>query len=538
MFWKDFMKQVRDLFWIIPSSLVLGLAFSLLGPGTWWIGWLAYFVATALGLLAISALWRSTGSSHVLLIMMLLAVFLRMGLGIAFSYVLPASGNDTFIHKAGYVVRDAYSYDNEAWKLASSGDPLWRAFDTAYKSQNQYDDQYGGLLFFHSLIYRFVSPDAQRPWLLILISALACAIGAGIAWKGVKKIWGEPMAWIVAWIMALYPESLLAGSSAVREPFLILFSVMIFWGLVDWLANRHRPAWAWMAGGTLGLLLFSPGTAVAVLFILGIWAWLGQQERRIKWWWFAGIGALLIMAIILLGEVVGGALQVPSGPLSNLLNWLRYSINYSAYVTWHNSGWLQRIFSSLPEVFHVPFIIVYGIAQPVLPAAIVDDAVWPMRVLGILRGLGWYALLPFLVYVIRPIFKTPEKRERLAWLWLFLAVWVWIILASARAGGDQWDNPRYRMILLFFEAGLAGYALYWARQHRDPWLWRILAVEGVFLLVFLDWYGRRFIYGGVENFSFVGMVVLIISVSVLILAGGWVWDKWLKPLKERNKKTR
>ncbi len=96
-----------------------------------------------------------------------------------------------------------------------------------------------------------------------------------------------------------------------------------------------------------------------------------------------------------------------------------------------------------------------------------------MRVLGILRGLGWYALIPFLLYSLRPIWKLADrvgvalslskgaahKRERLAWLWLWLATWSWILLSSFRAGGDQWDNPRYRVILLLLQAALAAKAL-------------------------------------------------------------------------------
>ncbi len=515
---------LHDLIWVLPTSLVFGLALSLLGPGIWWIGWLAYFFISVLGLLAISALWRSAGSRAMLLVILLLAVFLRLGLGMAFSYILPVYGNDSPVQKAGYPTRDSFSYDNEAWKLASSEDPLWQAFNPEYKSQNQFNDQYGGLLFLHSLVYRFLSSDAQRPWLLVMLSALASALGVALAWKGAQKKWGESVAWILAWIMALYPESLLAGSIAIREPFLILFSSMVFWGMVNWLADHRRPAWAWMVGGTLGMFLFSPGTAVAVIFTLVIWAWLGQLDRHIKWWWFAVTGVAMILAVFLLGEIAGGALQVPGGPLSNLVDFIRYSVKYEAYLTWHNSGWADYIFTSLPEALHIPLIIAYGITQPVLPAAIFAPGVWPMRVLGILRGLGWYALLPVLVYSLRPIIKTTNKQERTAFLWLFLVVWGWILLASARAGGDQWDNPRYRLIMFIFQGGMAAYALNWARQNHDPWLWRFLAAEGVYLLFFGEWYFNRYIES-IGSLPFGIMVVFIVGISMLIFVGGWVWDR-------------
>ena len=519
---------LRDLRWILPPSFGLGLVLSLLGPGTWWIGWLSFGFVLTLGLMALTALWRSTEAPRTLMLMLVLGAILRLGLGIAFSYTLPVYGNDTRINQAGYAVRDAYSYDSEAWKLASSGEPLWKAFDRSYKAENLYDDQYGGLLFFHSLFYRFLSPDVQRPWLLVLFSALAGAIGVALTWKGARQSWGESTAWITGWIMALYPESLLAGSSAVREPFLILFSAMAFWGVVNRLTDRHPATWVWLAGGTFGMLIYSPGVAGAVLLLLGVWAWLREKEHRISWWWGAGAALVVVLAALLLGVVVGGALQIPGGPLANLANWLRYSANYGAYVTEQNSGWIEIIFNVLPDSLHMPFIIGYGIAQPVLPAAIADPAVWPMRALGILRGLGWYALLPFLFYSLRSILKLADKRDRLAWLWLWLVSWAWMIISAARAGGDQWDNPRYRVILLLFQAALAAQALTWQRFTRDRWLGRILAVEGVFLIVFGYWYASRYWLLGLPVIPVFGIFGAILVVGCAILLGGWVWDRRIK----------
>jgi hypothetical protein len=140
-------KLLRDFRWIIPASLVLGLVLSILGPGTWWIGWLTFTLVSVLGLSALSALWRSGGSSRALGLMLILTVVLRLGLGMAFTYILPAYGNDTPVQKAGYIFPDAYNRDTQAWELASSHDSLLKAFDKSYSI-----DQYGGLLFFSSLI--------------------------------------------------------------------------------------------------------------------------------------------------------------------------------------------------------------------------------------------------------------------------------------------------------------------------------------------------------------------------------------------------
>jgi hypothetical protein len=516
------MKSLRDLFWIFPSSLVLGLALSLLGPGTWWIGWLAYSILFILGLLALSVLWRSTGSPHALGWMLIVSLVLRLGTGIFFSYVLQVYGNDNEVHHNGYIYRDAFTYDTQAWGLAASGNPLWKAFDRS----SGIEEQYGGLTFTLSLVYRLFSPDVHRPWLTILLSALMGTLGVALAWKGARQAWGERVALILGWIMALYPESLLSGCSQIREPFLLLFIAMLLWATATWNGNHQRTSWIWLAGGILGLFLFSPGIAVATLIILGVWAWLARKEVHVRWWWVACVAAVILLSGFLLSQIVAGTLQISGGPLENLVNWLKYSTNFGAYVTTLNSGWLQTIFKTLPESLHLPFIVAYGIAQPVLPAAIADPAVWPMRLIGILRGLGWYALLPFLFYSLRPIWKTVDKRERMAWLWLWLTVWFWIVLSSARAGGDQWDNPRYRVILLMFQAALAAYSLLWARQRRDRWLGRILAVEGVFLLLFGYWYFSRYADTGLITFNIFIVFAAIAVISLGILVGGWLWDKW------------
>jgi hypothetical protein len=208
-----------------------------------------------------------------------------------------------------------------------------------------------------------------------------------------------------------------------------------------------------------------------------------------------------------------------------LVNWLRYSAKYGVSVMVQSSGWLQNIFSTLPEPLHLPFVIGYGIAQPVLPAAIADPAVWPMRTLGVLRGVGWYLLVPFLLFSLRSIWKMADKRERLAWLWLWLASWTWIILSSARAGGDQWDNPRYRTILLLFQAALAAQAFTWQRATRDRWLGHLLAVEGVFLVFFGYWYAARYTNWRAGQVHIFFVIAAIVIVSILILVGGWVWDR-------------
>ncbi len=521
------MKLLRDFLWILPVSLVLGLILSLLGFGTWWIGCLGYTVLLVLGLWALVILWRTVVAStekdkklqRVVGLMLFLAVVLRLGLGIAFSNILPTYGNPNNVQRKGYIFPDAYTRDNQAWELASSSDPLWRAFDKSFST-----DQYGGLLFVSSLLYRYLSPDTHRPWLVILLASLTAAFGVALAWQAAYKAWGKSMAVGVGWIMVLYPESILLGSSQMREPFLITFVAMAFWGVVSWSEN-HRSAAAWIIGGLAGMLLFSPGIAVVSMILLAGWVWLRAKERRIRLWWVAGLGMIVLLSFILLSWSVGGSLQVKSGPVATVEQWMRYTVQFDSQKLEQESGWVNNIFRHIPLSLHLPLIIGYGVIQPVLPAAISSPAVWPMRALGILRGIGWYALLPLLLYGIYPIWKMTDKRERLAWLWLWAVVWVWILISAARGGGDQWDNPRYRAILLVFEAVLAVQVVSIQQNSHERWLGRLLAIEGVFIICFAAWtWTRKDVNPYLLPLN--QAVALFMGGSLLILLSDWLWVKY------------
>jgi hypothetical protein len=513
------MKKFRDLIWILPSSLALGLVLSLLDRGTWWIGWLAYSTLLTLGLLAMTALWRSADASRTLLLVLLLSLILRLGLGVVFSFVLPPYGNDNEMQNAGYIFRDSYQRDNQAWELATSDTPLWQAFNKSYST-----DQYGGLLFASSALYRFLSPDTHRPWLVSLLAALTATIGVGLAFKGARAVWGDKVAFLTIWILALYPEAILQGSAQMREPFLITFIAMVFWGIVSWKESRWKSA-LWMAGGLAGMLLFSPGIAVAVIVILPVWFWLSGRQIHLHWGWVAGAVGLAVVATLLLWLGLARGSFAGASFFETLGKWLKYTAYWDAYLTQRASDGLQPLFDALPESLHIPLVTVYGVAQPFLPAAVFAPGVWPMRALGILRGLGWYALLPLLLYSLRPFLKATDKRERLSWLWLWLVSWAWILLSSFRAGGDQWDNPRYRVILLLFQAALAAYALLWARKTRDRWLGRILAIEGVFLIAFGYWYAGRYMEWSLWDLSFPGVAVIVVAIGFCIVVGGWLWDR-------------
>jgi hypothetical protein len=539
---KNMKALLRDLRWIIPASLGLGALLSVLDGGAWWIGWPAYSFLLLLGLSALAPFWRaacpggqarersrSGGAPRTLTWMLLLALLLRLGLGIALTYVLPVAGYPTDVQQAGYVFKDAFNRDTQAWELARSTHPIWEAFDKSYST-----DQYGGMLALSALVYRYLSPDIHRPWLVILLSALTATLGVALTWKAAKQLWGESLAIPAAWIMALYPESVLLGSSQMREPFLITFIAMIFWGVVDWQLNHNRRAWLWLAGGLAGLLLFSPGVAIFTILALGGWAWLWGNHRRVSWRIILiGTGMLLVALLLLWVGLARGSFAGVS-PIEVITHWLQTSTKWDIYLLERSSGWVQDIFRHTDVRLHLPFVIGYGLAQPVLPAAIVDVTAWPWQVIGIVRALGWYALLPFLAISFMAIWKVTQKKERAAWFWLWAISWVWLVLSTIRSGGDQWDNPRYRVIFLLWQAVLASKAWTWWRESRNPWPARLLAIEGIFLIAFTGWYVAR--YSGFTGDltthisqlkKMLGLIAITASgISILILIGGWAWDRW------------
>lgn len=516
------MRQLlRDLRWILPASIILGGLLLLPNPGEIrWIGWPAFSLILFVGLTSLVALWRWAGAPRSLARVLASALILRLALGLTFFLLLPALGTESEPWNAGYFFRDPFRRDTQAWELASSDQPLWRAFDKSYST-----DQYGGLLALSALAYRVLSPDTHRPLLVVTFAALAAVIGLVPAWKAVSRLWGERSAVIVAWILALYPESLLQGAAQMREPFLTACLAMFFWGLVAWQFDRQRRAWPWMVGGILGLLLVSPGVAVFGVPALGIWAWLRSARRQIRGRTVLIAAGVILAGLVLLwlglsvGNLAGGT------PLEVLGNWLRYAWQWEASQAEANSGWLQTIFEALPPGLHAPFLTGYGVLQPVLPAALVETTIPLNRVVGTLRALGWYALLPLLIFSLVTTWKEADRVERRAWIWLWLAAWAWILIAAFRAGGDQWDNPRYRSIFLLLQALLAASAWIGWRESRNPWLGRILAIEGVFVAFFLYWYIARYTGWTQGQVHFFVIAAAIAVVSLGILLGGWLRDR-------------
>ncbi|MCF6278171.1 MAG: hypothetical protein L3J16_05405, partial [Anaerolineales bacterium] len=205
-----------DLRWLLPVSLGLAAIFARFENGDYATSLLGNWLLFALGLAALTVLWRWTGGGRALLWMIVLALSLRLISAVALHIFLPLNGYDSEQQRAGYVFFDAYRRDAQAWDLAQSDEPILTAFGTKY-----YTDQYGGLLALSAGTYRLLSSDAQRPLLIALLGALTATLGLPFLWKSAYLWGGKKLALAATWIFALYPESILQGSSQMREPFLM-----------------------------------------------------------------------------------------------------------------------------------------------------------------------------------------------------------------------------------------------------------------------------------------------------------------------------
>jgi hypothetical protein len=530
----------KDFFIITLAALVLARSFATIQSGNETAGFLGFFVLFFLSFLLLRLSYGWSGGGETLGIIIALAFVLRLGVGVGLYVGLPVYGHGDADDRAGYVFTDAHSRDNQAWTLATSEGPIVEAFRRKYAS-----DQYGGLLAFNALVYRYLSPDAQRPLMLILFSAFFAALGVPFLWRSAVQVFGERVAWTSTWIFALFPESILLGASAMREPYILTFSAFALWGFVssfgvqepasgytgsipyghDELPGSKVFSYLWLGVGLLGMLLVSPAVALFTIVIFAGWIFFANERRQVSWKAIAAVVVVFVIGLFILSSSLNRSGQFDAtSPLHVVNDWLQSAVKWDAYQLERESGWVQKLFDEMPEWMRLPFVAIYGILQPVLPATFMKPTVLIWKGIGFLRAIGWYAILPLLILSFVAAAGARSRQTRNLLLWLSLLVWTWILLAALRGGGDLWDNPRYRTLLFLWQSILAGYTWVWWRETRSLWFWVLLAMELVFTFIFTLWYGSRY-YHWPGQLPFPIMVAIILGLWAGIIGGGWWLNK-------------
>jgi len=509
----------RDIAWLALIAMAAAAVLAWIQPAAFLPGWVGLSLLLTLGTVTLLIAARWGGGGRALVLMTGLALGLRIVVGATLYVVLPLDGYDEPDDRAGHVFTDAHRRDDQAWQLASSREPIVAAFDRSY-----YTDQYGGLLAASAETYRVLSPDAHRPLLILVLAAIFASLGVPFFFRAATRFWGSGLAVPATWWYCLYPESVLTGGAQMREPFLLTFISIGLWGLAELSGGSRRGGWLWLAVAMLGLLAVSPGIALALLVLLIIWLRIRgtPTESALTPWILAAL--VSTAAVLFLAWSVRTAGSSASTPLGLIVRWFQDSFAWVVFQLERGSGQIQNVFSKLFPMARFAFVVAYGITQPVLPPAFLEPTTLTWHIIGVARSLGWYVILPLLIYFPFGLREARAGSERRAWSWLAVFGWFWIVLCAIRAGGDQWDNPRYRLIFFGVHALLITQAWQWWKVARDAWLPRILAAEILCLLLFGQWYLARYYLIGIHLPILVVMAGCIAGVAI-ILVGGAVWDK-------------
>lgn len=519
--------RAKARFWLpwLASALALSLALAGLDPvGRPFSAWAAYLVIFTLGVVVYGVTWRWLAwrdAPRWLGACLAMALLVRLAVGVGLTRALPISGYpDNRAHHAGFVFQDAFTRDRDAWILAKSDETVLNAFKEGVRA-----DQYGGLLFFSSLTYRLLSPEVHRPLLVLVAAALVSALAVLFAWGFTAMTFGGVAAGIAAWTVALYPEAVLLGASQMREPFVITAFSLALFGYAQARLGGVRSGLLAILIGTLLALLISPPYALILTGVISLaWIWEGRVDPKHTRWAFAGLAVIAALGLALTIRSWGRIENAPdSGPLGLLSWWLSSGARFELYRLEEASGWVQKIFELTPDWAHLPLATVNGLVQPFLPAALMDSTSLPLpRLISSLRAVGWFTLLPFLLYA--PLAALRKAGWRSLQVYLAVIVWVTAILASYRLAGDQWDNPRARAVFVIPQAALTGWAWVHARWGRSPWLARTGVVVGMATLLFLQWYAGR--YYGLPRLNLWQTLAGVGAFTAVFIGGALVWDGW------------
>lgn len=509
---------------LTAGLILLAMALAVISNGFLAIhGWSSFFWVLLLSAAIVWGVWRLMRNEKPpawVLSLVVAAALLRLAVGVFWTVALPAWGHGTPAEISGYVMGDAAGRDQAAWRLARSDESLQRAFQ-----DNRKVDQYGGLLFISAFIYRYLGGDIHQPLLIVVLGAACSALTVLFVWAFARRVWGETEAAVSAWLVFLYPEAILLGSSQMREAFTIPFAAAAFYGLARYRDERSVSSVLWVLIPCLLTFFLSSLSAVLLLgcltlVALGMLKFGSKNIYQHRWFWLA---LLLLVVVGLAGLYVALREVVPAritNPIAMLNWWLHKSASFQAYASRHASGWMQKIFKFTPEWSHLPMLLAYGVVQPFLPAALVASSQAPVwRAVAIWRAAGWTLLLGILAFA--PFHALRRNGERSLVRVFTLVVWLVILVAAYRGGSDMWDNPRYRAIFISLQAALAARIIVEENRTRDPWLRRSLLCAAAILAWFFPWYLQRYYSVGWTVTDPFRILLLGCITGALLLLADW-----------------
>jgi len=459
-----------------------------------------------------------------------------IGMRLAFLVIVPLAmllwGYPTDRNRIGLVETDALNATTKTWRAAQSNQPVLETW-----AQGSGDNT-GGITVMGVVLFRLFSSDKERGLLLGLLAAAVSALTVIPTFRLANELFSERVAKVAAVIAAVYPEAVMLGSLDVQQGYLALVlgaELLAVAGLWLWKKSDDgklgapRPV---LAAVLLVLSLVAMFLLSYQFFILSIFCgalfavWMADPRRRFGRivWIAAGVGllALIVLHVLSLRDVIPSDSDYPYSQYRYLygLAWAEYDKIAAA----GGGDLFQSVLVTMDRTAAFLLAALYGLLQPVLPAAIghrnltaQGGSFW--QALGIYRSLGWYLLLPVLIYgslksLRGLIARKPE---------VILAVLFWTIafIGSYRAFGDQWDNPRYRLFAFVPMALLAAWAWIEWREPRDVWFLRIAIPFAVAVVGLTVWYILRD-YAGVQfpvviSLAGLGALAVLAFVATLFL---------------------
>jgi hypothetical protein len=478
VYWPNF------LVFLIPSFLAVGLVevgnrFLLKGPG---------------GEFARKCTWLALGMRLTFLIVVPLAMQLW--------------GYHSDRNRIGLVETDALNATTKAWRAAQSGDPILSTW------QQGSGDNTGGITVLGVTMFRLFSSDQERALLLGLLACAVTSLTVVPAFRLANGLFSGGVAKVAALIAAVYPEAVMLGSLHIQQGYLALVLGIELLAIAGLIVRKETTTeelglpTSRIAAVLLVLSLAAMYLLSYEFFILSIFCgvllavWLSDPRRSVGrvLWFAAGLGvlALIVMHILNLADVIPS----DSDYLFNKYHYL-YGLAWSEFDKIAATGGgdlFQSVLATMDRTTAFLLAALYGLLQPVLPAAIGHRSLTAQgggfwQALGIYRSLGWYLLLPVLIYgslkSLRGI--VSRKPETI----LALIFWAIAIIGSYRAFGDQWDNPRYRLFAFIPMTLLGAWAWVTWRETRDVWFPRIAIPFAVAAVGLTVWYILRD-YAGVK----------------------------------------
>ena len=204
-------------------------------------------------------------------------------------------------------------------------------------------DQYGGLGLTSAPIYRYLSPDAHRPFLMLILGSLFFALGVPFLWQAAHlRLPARAAAPGSLDLRALPGRDFLHRLADARAvpAWLERGGAVGSAGLAGRIPARRWRLWSFSLAG---MLFFATRSALFVIGVLALLFWLDFTAARSgqvwKWLGWAGLALGALAAVYLTWD------------------WFRWASVWDQVLTLRNSGMVARILDRIGDRYRIPFIV-------------------------------------------------------------------------------------------------------------------------------------------------------------------------------------